>query len=117
MALAVLMADSMLQLGDLRGAYDAMNGLYRYRLSLAEALTLQLLQLDYASRIGAWDQMLTGVATKIQLSELMPTDNAAQSQALLALAASKMGRSDLARWLRRRDRCVRCELRQSTDPG
>ncbi len=98
----LLMADSMLRLNDLRGAYDAMNGLYRYRLSLGEALTLQLLQLDYGSRIGAWDQMLMAVATKIQLSELMPSENAAQSQALLALAAMKRGRTDLARWLRRR---------------
>jgi hypothetical protein len=98
----LLMADSMLQLNDLRGAYDAMSGLYRHRLSLGEALSLQLLQLDYGSRLGAWDQMLAAVATKIQLSELMPTENAARSQALLALAAYKKGRIDLAKWLRRR---------------
>jgi hypothetical protein len=98
----LVMADSALQMGDLRGSFEAMNGLYGYRLSLPEALTLQLLQLDYGSRIGAWDQMLSGVAVKVQMSELMPGPNAARSQALLALAARKMGRRGLAQWLRRR---------------
>jgi hypothetical protein len=98
----LLMADSMLQIGDLRGMYEAMGGLYRYRLSLGEALTLQLLQLEYGSRIGAWEPMLESVAVKVQMSELMPSLNAARSQALLALAAYKKGRVQLAQWLRRR---------------
>jgi len=98
----LILADSMLQMGDLQGAFDAMGRLYRYRLSLNEALAMQLLQLDYGSRIGAWEPMLQGVGTKVQMSELMPTLNAARSQAFLALAAFKSGRTDLGRWLRRR---------------
>jgi hypothetical protein len=98
----LILADSMLQVGDVRGAFDAMGRLYGYRLSLNEALALQLLQLDYGSRIGAWEPMTQGVATKVQMSELMPTLNAARSQAFLALAAFKTGRGDLGRWLRRR---------------
>jgi hypothetical protein len=58
--------------------------------------------LDYASRIGAWQAMMSSIGTKVQLSELMPTANAARSQALLALAAKKMQRHDLSQWLRRR---------------
>jgi hypothetical protein len=95
----LMMADSMLQMNDLRGAYGALNQLYRQRLNLGEALALQLLQLDYGWRIGAWEPMLAGVAVKVQMAELMPSVNAARSQAFLALAASKTGRNDLARWL------------------
>ena len=82
--------------------FGAMNRLFHYRLSLGEALTLQLLQLDYGWRIGAWESMLQGVGTKVQMCELMPPMNAARSQALLAVAAYKLNRTDLANWLRRR---------------
>jgi hypothetical protein len=98
----LMLADSMLQLGDLPGAFAAMNRLYRFRLGLNEALTLQLLQLDYGWRIGTWDAMLQGVGSKVQMCELMPPINAARSQAMLALAAYKTNRVELARWLRRR---------------
>jgi hypothetical protein len=98
----LLLADSMLQLGDLRGAFGAMAGLYRHRLGLGEALVLQLLQLDYSWRIGAWESMLQAVGAKVQMCELMPRLNAARSQALLAAAAFKTNRAELARWLRRR---------------
>jgi hypothetical protein len=97
-------------MGDLRGAYAAMNRLYQYRLSLNEALALQVLQLDYGSRVSAWAQMLQGVGVKVQMSELMPPANAARSQALLALAAWKLDHLPLARWLRRRAQLL-------ADPG
>lgn len=98
----LLLADSTLQMGDLRGAYDAMSGVSRYRLTLGESLTFQLMQLDYGSRIGAWGPMLESVGAKVQMSELMPTLSAARSQAMMALAAHKLGREALSRWLRRR---------------
>jgi hypothetical protein len=98
----LLLADSTLQMGELKGAFDAMARIGRHRLNLAEALTLQLLQLDYGSRIGAWESMLQGAGVKVQMSELMPTLNAARCQALLSLAAYKSGRLELASWLRRR---------------
>jgi hypothetical protein len=101
-ATLLLMADSSLEMDDLAGAFAAMNRLYQFRLSLNEALALQVLQLDYGSRVGAWEPMLRGVGTKTQMSELMPPPNAARSQALLALAAWKLGHRPLARWLRRR---------------
>jgi hypothetical protein len=101
----LMLADSQMQLGDLQGAFGAMGRLYRFRLSLGEALTLQLLQLDYGSRIGSWESMLQGIGGKIQMCELMPPLNAARSQAMLGLAAQRLNRLELARWLRRR-----CEL-------
>jgi hypothetical protein len=98
----LMLADSMIQLGDLRGAFAAMQRLFHHRLSLGEALTLQLLQLDYGWRIGAWDAMLQGVSGKVQMCELMPSINSARGQALLALAAYRTNRTQLAQWLRRR---------------
>jgi hypothetical protein len=98
----LLLADSTLQIGDLNGAFAAMTRLYRYRLDLGEALNLQFLQLDYGWRIGAWEPMLQYVGAKIQMCELMSPLDAARSQALLAAAAFKTHRLDLARWLRRR---------------
>jgi hypothetical protein len=98
----LLLADSDLQMGDLKGAFGALTRISHMRLNLAEALTLQLLQLDYGSRIGAWESMLQGAGVKVQMSELMPTINAARSQAFLSLAAYKSGRAELAGWLRQR---------------
>jgi hypothetical protein len=98
----LLQADSMLQVGDLNGAFGALTRLHRYRLDLAETLNLQILQLDYGWRIGAWDSMLQAVGAKVQMCELMSRLDAAKSQALLAAAAYKTHRIDLARWLRRR---------------
>lgn len=98
----MLMADSMLKLGNLPGAYQAIVRVQEYRLSLNESTSLLLLQLDYESRVGAWDHMLAGIAYKVQLCELMPSLNAARSQALLATAAYRTRRLALANWLRRR---------------
>jgi hypothetical protein len=84
---------------DFRGAYEALNGLYRQRLRLAEVLNLLAIQLDYSAGIGAWQSMMEGVMGKVQLAELMPTASSARTQAFLALAAKKVGRADFAQWL------------------
>ena len=98
----LILADSLLEMNDLRGAYECLARLYQHRLGLGEALKLLGVQLDYLSRIGAWDQMLHALPTRAQMAELMPTASAAQAQALLALAAQKAGRSDWATYLKRR---------------
>ena len=98
----LLLADSLLEMGDLRGAYDAIAGLYRERLSLPEVLNLLAIQLDYSTRISAWQSMLDNVMEKVQLAELMPPAISARCQAAIALAAKKLGRQDLADWLRAR---------------
>jgi hypothetical protein len=46
--------------------------------------------------------MLHNVRTKVELSELMPANASARSQALLALAAKNAGKQELSDWLRRR---------------
>ena len=98
----LLMADAMLELDDVRGAYDALAGLYGQRLNLNEVLKLMSAQLDYESRIGAWGRMMNEVMTKVQLAELMPSSASARTQALLAVAAKKCGRADFADWLKTR---------------
>jgi hypothetical protein len=98
----LILADSLLELGDLRGTYGAIASLYDQRLTLAEAMNLLSVQLDYESRVNAWDRMTEGLTTKVQLAELMNTANAATTQALLALAAKRTGRADWSQWLARR---------------
>jgi hypothetical protein len=97
-----ILADALLEMGDVRGADEAIRGLYQHRLSLGEVLNLLSVQLDYQSRVGAWQDMMAQAATKAQLAELMPAANSARAQALLGLAAQKVGRPDWAEWLRRR---------------
>jgi hypothetical protein len=98
----LLLADSLLQVGDLNGAYEALSRLYEQRLSLAEAMTLLQLQLEYSWRVGAHAAMVWGLAAKIQLAELMPALSAARTQAYLALAAHRLGQTELADWLGQR---------------
>lgn len=98
----LMLADALLEMGDVRGAGEAIGALYEQRLSLPELMKLLVVQLDHQSRVGAWGEMASGITTKVQLAELMPALSAARAQALLALAAKKAGREDWAGWLRRR---------------
>jgi hypothetical protein len=98
----LLLTDNLLRLGDLTGAYEALGHLYRRRLNLVEALTLQQLQLEYLARIGSFGPMLADVRSRIELAELMPSAHAARAQAFLSLGALKCGRTDLHHWLRGR---------------
>jgi len=98
----LMLADSLLELDDMPGVASSLSHLYTQRLSLGEALSLMLAQLDYESRLGAWDNMMRGANTKATLAELMPTNKSARAQALLALAARRTGRNDWEGWLRRR---------------
>ncbi|MDB5297696.1 MAG: hypothetical protein JWO31_3679 [Phycisphaerales bacterium] len=95
----LLLADSMLEAGDVRGAYDALRELAGQRLSLPEVLKLLAAQVDYESRVGAWDRLTHEAMTKVQLAELMSTPAAARTQALLAVAFRRTNRSDFADWL------------------
>lgn len=98
----LILADSLLELGDLRGAYESLNSLYQQRLPLGEALELLAIQTDYLARIGAWQPMVSGVRRKADMAELMPSVKSARVQAMLALAARKTGHLDWETWLRRR---------------
>lgn len=98
----LILAESLLELGDLQGVYDNLARLYDHRLSLREALNLMVVQTDYLSRISAWPAMLDKVMTKVEMAEMLPTTQAARTQALLALAARKANRPELSDWLKKR---------------
>lgn len=98
----LILADALVEMGDLAGAYQALSELYRQRLSLGEALSLLGVQTEYEVRIGAWSQLMQGIETKVRLAELMPAEASARVQAMLALASKKTGRNDWQHWLRRR---------------
>lgn len=98
----IILADALLEVGDLRGAHEAITGLYQHRLNLAEAMNLLQIELDYGSRIGAWQQMAGNLPTKVQMAELLPTPAAARTQAMLALAATRAGQAQWAEFLKRR---------------
>ncbi len=98
----LILADALLEMGDLSGAYEALSSLYHQRLTLNEAKNLLQVELDYQSRIGEWGQMMVNLPAKVQIAELLPTPAAAKAQALLALAAKKQGQAEWSEFLRRR---------------
>jgi hypothetical protein len=98
----LVLAEALLELDDLHGVHLALDGLYRQPLALGEALELTVLQLDYLSRIGQWQPMMEASRGKVELAELMPPAKSARAQALLALAARKLGLAEWEHWLRKR---------------
>ncbi|MBV8780636.1 MAG: hypothetical protein JO353_04500 [Phycisphaerae bacterium] len=107
----LMLAESLLELNDLTGTYKEIQRLHDPAVGrgmrLGEAMHLMLVQLDYESRIGAWASMMMGLTRKVELAELMPSDGAARTQSLLALAAGRMGRMDWANWLKGRAELLR----------
>ncbi|HVT88870.1 MAG TPA: hypothetical protein VHD56_08470 [Tepidisphaeraceae bacterium] len=98
----LILAESLLELNDLPGVHENLAALYNQRLSLRQALGLMGVQVDYLSRVGEWNQIFAGVATKTELAELLPSSQSARVQALMGLAAQKINRMDWRDWLRRR---------------
>jgi hypothetical protein len=98
----LMLADALLQLDDLSGAHGAITRLYNDRLSLAEALQLMVLQLDYETRIGAWSSAVHGIENKAQMCELLPSREAAVAQGMMALAAKRAGLRAWSDYLRQR---------------
>lgn len=98
----LILAGSLLEIGDVTGAYMPLTSLYAERLSLGEALELTSVQLDYLARIGQWPAMLSGLKQKLAMVELMSPARSAMSQAMLCLAASKAGTPELTAWLKLR---------------
>ncbi|MFI5379930.1 MAG: hypothetical protein ACHRHE_11580 [Tepidisphaerales bacterium] len=98
----LILANSLLEVGDVAGAYSPLASLYAERLSLGEALELTWVQLDYLARIGQWPAMLAGLKQKLAMAELMSPARSAMSQAMLCLAAGRLGKPELTAWLKLR---------------
>ena len=94
----LMLADALMELGDMPGAYRAISWLYTQRLSLPEAINLLRVQVDYEARCGAWQLLASprSIESRLQLCELMPGAASARTQALIALAAKRTGQMELA---------------------
>jgi hypothetical protein len=98
----LILADSLLELGDLDGAAEQIEAVRRQRLNLMEMTTFLLIQLDYQHRVRAWEAMMNDAGRKVELAETMPAAAAARTQALMALAAQKLEQTQWRDWLRGR---------------
>ncbi len=98
----LILADALLEMNDVSGAYGTISSLYQHRLSLIEALNLLQLELNYLARVGNWSQMVQNIASKVQLAELLLPPAAAETQALLAMGATRCGLGEWAGFLKRR---------------
>jgi hypothetical protein len=99
--LRLLLAAGALDSGDLPAAHAALSHVAP-PLSLADSLRVLELQTDYCLRVGAWPHAMADLPQKVELAELMPADTAASVQAMLALAARRLGQTGWADWLTRR---------------
>ena len=95
----LLLADALLMLGEPKGTHAHLSRLARCHLNLSQQLTLLPIRLGYELRCGAPDAALARLNTKIHLISLMPPFEAAQSSALLAMAARREGKPLLCKYL------------------
>lgn len=98
----LILAESAIELGDFFSAHAAITELYTDRLPIGDAVKLLRIQLDYEAHVGAWDKMLDGVPAKVKLIELLPAGECSAAHASLALAARRVGRTDLEEFFCRR---------------
>lgn len=108
--------ESLLDLADLRGAYAALHEIGRLTLNLQDSVRLLASRVRYEAAVGAWEYALHGLSEKLRLIDMMPPGPYAMATASLALAARKMGRDDLGRWLLARAMAVWAQGK-STDPA
>ena len=95
----LLLTDALLMLGEMNSSHTHLSRLARYRLNLNQQLTLLPIRLGYELRCGAPDAVLARLETKMHLISLMPPYEAAQSSALLAMAARREGKPLLCKYL------------------
>jgi hypothetical protein len=105
-AMRLMLTEAALEYGDVQTAYAALTQAMAGELGVRERLKVMELQVEYCTRIAAWPQVVDGLATKIELAELLPAEPAARVQALMALALSKLDRHDWTDWLLARVRLL-----------
>jgi hypothetical protein len=100
-ALRLIIAEASLELGDLSAAHLALSSILP-PLAMRDSLKLLELQTDYCVRVGAWPHAAHDLPSKVDLAELLPADHSALVQAMLALAAKRIGWTQWSTWLARR---------------
>ncbi len=98
----LLMAECRMQCGDVMGTYVALTEAAGLRLNTFELLQKTALQIRYEVMIGQDVAALHELGAKLDFIELMPAPQAGSLHALLALAARRSGRVELADWLNAR---------------
>lgn len=91
----LMLAESLVELGDIAAASREINLLTTRRLGLRDTLMLTHLRIELQVAAGHFAEAVGRLETTLALIELMPANVAARCHALLALAAKQMG---LAQW-------------------
>lgn len=98
-SLLLMLTECLLVQRNLAGAYESLDALHRTRLGLAGAIQRLALQTRYALLAGHHDHALEHGRRKVELAELMPPPQCGAMHAMLATAAQRAGRQQLAQWL------------------
>lgn len=98
--------ESLLELHELHGAHLMLMGLMAYPMGLAQQVRLLAARCRYESLVGAWAHLLHDLPVKLQLTDAMPPKLFGLTHARLALAARRLGKDSLGRWLLARGMAV-----------
>lgn len=98
----LVLAESLLEMGDLAGVGREIEDLSRQRLNLRQTLLLTQLRLDLQSRTAEFAAMFQQPQVAVGLVELMPAAASMRCHALLALAARRLGKTEWSDFLLRR---------------
>ena len=100
--LLLILIEARLTEGDGVSAYAGIMQLRAQPIALLESLQLLALQTRYEVQFGHDDSALSRIAEKTRMAELMPAPQCGAMHAMLATAAKRAARTDLATWLRQR---------------
>jgi hypothetical protein len=98
----LMLAESLVELGDVRSAQHEIAAISTVRLTLRETLMLTTLRLEAQVRAGLTADVTRHLEATLALVELMPPSASARSHAFLALAAKRQRMAEWHRLLARR---------------
>ncbi|MCC6578948.1 MAG: hypothetical protein IT440_00785 [Phycisphaeraceae bacterium] len=100
--LLLMLAESRLILGDHVGAYLALSTMTKQKLNLVQTLQRTALQTRYLIETNHHEAALDQWPRTVAMAELMPAPQCGAMHAMLAIAAERQQRMDLAHWFQRR---------------
>jgi hypothetical protein len=87
----LILADSLLRLGELHDVHRMLESAKKHDLTLAERLIYEEIELRYLLKIGRSDHVVHDLQHRVRLAELLPSQKAAAQHALLAEACRFSG--------------------------
>lgn len=109
MLVRLMLADSLLMLGRVAEAYEAMRPIYDVPLSIADRMRLLPIQLRYELAADHPASAVSSLAEKVQIAELMDAERAGLVHALLAEACRRAAMEPERQFLAERARLY-CDL-------